>query len=157
MQLEELDQRIQTLEDIEAIKQLKARYCAGADERDEDAFVGCFTEDASWDGGSFGHYEGRDAIRTFFRAIPDRLSFAVHYVMNPQIEVNGDRASGRWYLLEPCTMLSEGGAQAVWGSARYEEEYVRHNGEWKIHQLRLIPNFWTPFDQGWVKQRFGGQ
>ncbi|MCE2487679.1 MAG: nuclear transport factor 2 family protein, partial [Desulfurellaceae bacterium] len=89
MQLEELDQRIQTLEDIEAIKQLKARYCAGADERDEEAFVGCFTEDASWDGGSFGHYEGREAIRTFFRAIPDRLSFAVHYVMNPQIEVNG--------------------------------------------------------------------
>ena len=54
-------------------------------------------------------------------------------------------------------MLSEGGAQAVWGSARYEEEYVRQGGEWKIHQLRLIPNFWTPFDQGWVKKRFWGQ
>ena len=53
MDIEELGQRIQTLEDVEAIKKLKARYCAAADERDEDAFVGCFTEDAIWDGGSF--------------------------------------------------------------------------------------------------------
>ena len=35
MDIEELGQRIQTLEDIEAIKKLKARYCAAADERDE--------------------------------------------------------------------------------------------------------------------------
>ncbi len=157
MQIEELAQRIQTLEDIEAIKKLKARYCAGADERDEEAFVGCFTEGAIWDGGSFGHYEGQAAIREFFQAIPKALSFAIHYVMNPQIEVNGDRATGRWYLLEPCTMRQEGGEQAVWGSARYEEEYVRVNGEWKMQNLALIQNFWSPFDQGWVKKPFMGQ
>lgn len=157
MPLEELAQRIQTLEDIEAIKKLKARYCAAADERDEDAFVDCFTEGASWDGGSFGHYEGHAAIRAFFQAIPKSLSFALHYVMNPQIEVNGDTATGRWYLLEPCTMRQGDREQAVWGSARYEEDYVRVSGEWKMKNLRLIQNFWSPFDQGWVKQPFIGQ
>ncbi len=156
MNLEDITRRVQTLEDIEAIKKLKARYCAGADERDEDKFVGCFTEDAVWDGGNFGHYEGRAAIRDFFGTIPQVLSFAIHYVMNPRIEVNGDTATGAWYLLEPCTMV-EGGAQAVWGVAKYEEEYVREDGEWKIRKLILAPECWTPFEQGWVNQQFIGQ
>ena len=156
MNLEDIAQRVQTLEDIEAIKKLKARYCAGADERDEDKFVGCFTEDAVWDGGNFGHYEGKAAIREFFGTIPQVLSFAIHYVMNPRIEVNGDKATGYWYLLEPCTML-EGGEQAVWGIAKYEEEYVRVDGEWKIRNLILAPECWTPFEQGWVNQQFLGQ
>ncbi len=153
MNLEDIAQRVQTLEDVEAIKKLKARYCAGADERDEDKFVGCFTEDAVWDGGNFGHYEGKAAIREFFGTIPQVLSFAIHYVMNPRIEVNGDKATGYWYLLEPCTML-EGGEQAVWGIAKYEEEYVRVDGEWKIRNLILAPECWTPFEQGWVNQQF---
>jgi ketosteroid isomerase-like protein len=156
MNLEDIAQRVQTLEDVEAIKKLKARYCAGADERDEDKFVGCFTEDAVWDGGNFGHYEGKAAIREFFGTIPQVLSFAIHYVMNPRIEVNGDQASGYWYLLEPCTML-EGGEQAVWGVAKYEEEYVRVDGEWKIRNLILAPECWTPFEKGWVNQQFLGQ
>ncbi len=156
MNLEDIAQRVQTLEDVEAIKKLKARYCAGADERDEDKFVGCFTEDAVWDGGNFGHYEGKAAIREFFGTIPQVLSFAIHYVMNPRIEVNGDQATGYWYLLEPCTML-EGGEQAVWGVAKYEEEYVRVDGEWKIRNLILAPECWTPFEQGWVNQQFLGQ
>ena len=80
MNLEDIAQRVQTLEDVEAIKKLKARYCAGADERDEEKFVGCFTEDAVWDGGNFGHFEGKAAIREFFGTIPQVLSFAIHYV-----------------------------------------------------------------------------
>lgn len=157
MTLEELAGRIQVLEDIEAVKKLKARYCNAADAGDKDLFLGCFTSDATWDGGeSFGRYEGRDAIRGLFESLPKVISFAVHYVMNPQIEVDGDRATGRWYLLEPCTML-EGGEQAVLGSAFYDEEYVKEGGEWKIATLKLTPAFWSPFDQGWVKHRFVGQ
>ena len=102
------------------------------------------------------HYEGQDAIRGLFKSIPNVLSFAVHYVMNPQIEVDGERATGRWYLLEPCTMR-EGGEQAVWGSAFYDEDYTKTDAGWKIANLTLTPAFWTPFDQGWVKHRFVGQ
>ncbi len=156
MNLEDLAARVQTLEDIEAIKKLKARYCEAADRRSEEAFLGCFTADATWEGGSFGSYQGRDAIQKLFRAIPDALSFAIHYVMNPQIEVDGDRATGRWYLLEPCTML-EGGEQAVWGAAYYEETYVRTEDGWKIATLDLSQQFWSPFEHGWAKQRFVGQ
>jgi SnoaL-like domain len=37
------------MEDIEAIRQLKARYCLYVDQRNEDAWVSLFTEDAAWE------------------------------------------------------------------------------------------------------------
>jgi hypothetical protein len=43
----ELERRIAQLEDIEAIRQLKARYCLYVDQRNEDAWVSLFTEDAA--------------------------------------------------------------------------------------------------------------
>lgn len=151
----DLAARLQRLEDIEAIKGLKARYCAHVDIRDEDAWVSLFTPDAVWDGGEFGRYEGEAAIRQFFRSIPGLLNFALHYVTNSFVEVDGDRATGHWYLLEPCTFAD--GNQAVWGAARYEEQYVRVQGEWKFKQIRLISWMWTPYDQGWAKRRFVGE
>jgi Fe-S-cluster-containing dehydrogenase component len=54
--LQELEKRLQALEEIEAIKRLKARYCAMCDAGyDSNGLAGLFTEDAVWDGGSFGH------------------------------------------------------------------------------------------------------
>ena len=53
--------------------------------------------------------------------------------------------------------MLEGGEQAVWGVAKYEEEYVRVDGEWKIRNLILAPECWTPFEQVWVNQQFLGQ
>ena len=99
-----------------------------------------------------GRAEGIQGIREFFTRAPGRLSFAVHMVLNPIIEVNGDTATGQWYLLQACTYAE--GDKAVWGSARYDEEYVKDGGVWKFRRLKLTSNFWTPFDQGWVKQRF---
>jgi ketosteroid isomerase-like protein len=153
MSLEDLEQRIRVLEDVEEIKRLKHRYCGYCDANyDADALANLFMEDAIWDGGERGRYDGREAIRTFFQNAPQRLSFAIHMVLNPIIEVNGDTATGTWYLFQPCTYAD--GNRAVWGSARYDEQYVRINGEWKFKHLKLTSHFWTPFDEGWVRTRF---
>jgi len=154
MSLEELARRIQVLEDIEAIKKLKARYCAYCDNHyDADGLASLFTEDAIWDGGErLGRCAGREAIRAFFQGSPQRLPFAIHHVTNPFIEVHGDTATGRWYLFQPCTRAE--GNRAVWLAARYEEDYVRQGGEWKFRQMKIFPAFYTPYDQGWVKQQF---
>ncbi len=125
MNLEDLERRLRVLEDIETIKKLKARYCAYCDNNyDADGIASLFTEDAVWDGGKFGRYEGREAIRTFFRGAPRIFPFAIHQVMNPIM------------------------------AARYEEEYVKVGSEWKFKQLKVFPSFLTPYDQGWVKKRF---
>ena len=151
MDLTDLDRRIRVLEDIEAIKQLKARYCAYCDANyDADGIASLFTDDAVWEGEGFGRCEGREAIRTFFRASPSRMPFAIHHVMNPIIEVQGDSATGQWYLFQPCTR----GTQAAWLAARYEERYVRLEGAWKFQHLTVVPAFFTPFEHGWVQQRF---
>ena len=153
MSLEDLERRIKNLEDIEEIKALKARYCAYCDDSyDAEGIAGLFTEDAVWDGGIRGRADGRQAIRDFFVQASQRLPFAIHMVMNPIIEVDGDTAKGSWYLFQACTYAE--GDQAVWGSGRYEEEYVRVDGKWMFQNLKLTSLFWTPFDQGWAKIRF---
>jgi ketosteroid isomerase-like protein len=153
MSLEDLETRVRVLEDIEDIKRLKHRYCGYCDDGyDADALAGLFTEDAVWDGRDRGRYEGREAIRQFFQVAPERLPFAIHMVMNAVIDVDGDRATGTWYLFQPCTYAD--GDQAIWGSAHYNEEYVRVDGQWKFQHLTLTSHFWTPFDQGWVKTQF---
>ncbi|PKB64738.1 MAG: hypothetical protein BZY80_02185 [SAR202 cluster bacterium Io17-Chloro-G2] len=153
MSLEDLERRIQNLEDIEAIKGLKARYCAYCDDSyDADGIASLFTEDAVWDGGMRGRADGRQAIRDFFVQASQRLPFAIHMVMNPIIQVDGDQATGMWYLFQTCTYAE--GNRAVWGSGRYDEEYVRVDGEWKFQRLKLTSNFWTPFDEGWARTPF---
>ncbi|MCS6925596.1 MAG: nuclear transport factor 2 family protein [Candidatus Binatia bacterium] len=155
MDAEELARRVQTLEDIEAIKKLKARYCAYCDDGyDADGIASLFTPDGVWDGGPFGKYEGQEAIRTFFRGASQIFPFALHYVTNPLIEVEGQHATGRWYLLQPATLAEGEQRKAVWLAARYEEEYVKVHGEWKFKRLTVSPAFLTPFDQGWVKKQF---
>jgi ketosteroid isomerase-like protein len=151
---DEIARRLRRLEDVEAIRALKARYCLAVDERDEEAWAALFTADAVWDGGEFGRYQGRAAIRAFFRDIPRTLSFAVHYVTNPLVEVDGDRARGTWYLLEPCTFTD--GARGVLGAARYDERYVREGDGWKFAEVLLRSWFWTPYPAGWRRRPDGG-
>jgi ketosteroid isomerase-like protein len=153
MDLEALERRIQRLEDLEAIKQLKARYAAYCDAHyDADALAELFTADAVWDGGILGYNEGRETIRQFFRGSSQRISFALHYIVSPIIEIDGDTAHGIWYLLQTCTYLN--GNQAVWGAATYHDRYVRDRGVWKFQHVRITSHFWTPFEEGWARIPF---
>jgi hypothetical protein len=155
MNIDQLAARVQVLEDIEAIRRLKARYADLCDRGyPPDEIAALFAEDAVWDGGVFGRHVGRAAIRDFFARASDQIPFALHYVTNPIIEVAGDRATGVWHLFQACTFADEAGPQPVWGGARYHEEYVRDDGAWRFWRLRLDSSFWTPFETGWVKRPF---
>ena len=61
MSLDDIDRRLRVLEDIEAIKKLKSRYCYLCDDNyDADGLASLFTEDAVWEGGIRGRADGRD-------------------------------------------------------------------------------------------------
>src|SRR5262249_38516094 len=95
MNLEDLAQRIQVLEDIDAIKKLKARYTGFCDNGyDPDGIASLFTEDAVWDGGVFGGCEGREGIRKVFCEWSKLLPFALQYVFDPIMEIQRDTANG---------------------------------------------------------------
>jgi ketosteroid isomerase-like protein len=91
--IQEIERRLQVLEDAEAIRNLKARYAALCDRQyDADGIAALFTDDALWDSPGLGRFEGREAIRNFFRGASQIFSFAIHYSLNGQIEVEGDTA-----------------------------------------------------------------
>jgi hypothetical protein len=150
MDLNELAGRITILEDIEAIKRLKARYCAICDDdHNPDEIVKIFAEDGIWESADIGQHKGHAAIRKLFEGFRDRISFSQHNVFNPRIEVNGDRAKAHWYFMGPFTMRKRN--NAVWLAARYEDDYVKINGEWKIQHLRAIGRMSAPYEKGWAK------
>src|ERR1700760_5141494 len=95
--LERIERRLQVLEDAEAIRNLKARYAALCDNQyDADGIASLFTEDAVWESPAVGRFEGREAIRNFFKSAPGIFSFAIHYSLNGHIEV----PSGVWLELK---------------------------------------------------------
>ena len=148
----DIETRLQRLEDIEAIKQLKALYCAHCDDSyNADAIASLFTPEAVWDGSpEFPKLDGREAIREFFAGANDIMSFARHQVINPMIEVDGDEATGSWMLFQPCTAAGEG---AMWFAATYNDKYRRVDGNWMIAGTRVLVAFYSPYEKGWDVER----
>ena len=148
-----LEQRVARLEAIEAIRHLKARYCAYCDDHyDPDGIAGLFTEDGIWDGELFGRYVGRQAIRGFFQRASGEITFAAHLVMNPIIDVAGSgQASGKWRLIMPATVRIDGRSEARWLVNSYDERYVTVDGEWKFQTMKIHINFYTPHLGTWAE------
>ena len=151
--LERMERRLQSLEDAEAIRNLKSRYAALCDDNyDADGIAALFTEDATWDSPGLGRFEGRDAIRGFFRGAAGIFSFAIHYSLNGQIYVDGDTARAQWYLFMPCTVAD--GNRAMWRASIDHERYQRVDGSWLFSEKRSEPLMNVPFDEGWAQRRF---
>ena len=146
---EDLAARVQRLEDIEAIKRLKYRYCYYGDQKQFDKFMSVFASECSVDLGLGRVAATRQEVEALFRKSQSIITFANHMVHNPLIDVDGDTATGVWYYEVPNTR----NGVATWTQGRYDEIYVRENGDWKIKREVLTMSYVTPFDQGWVKQK----
>ena len=77
MSASDLEERIAQLEDIEAIKKLKASYCLHVDHANEEGWVSLFTEDAVWESDKFGRFEGREVPRNICTALPVATSITI--------------------------------------------------------------------------------
>ena len=62
------------------------------------------------------------------------FSFSQHNMMNPIITVNGNTATGIWYIMGPWTYNEN--AEQKWLALRYDDDYVKIDGEWKYQHLR---------------------
>ena len=124
-----LEQRVQRLEDIEAIRRLKFRQMSALDAADAVGVSNVYTEDALWEGGG-ERRDGRQVIREVMTRNMARTRWFFHVVENAEIDVASDglHATGTWKLLE--WYLSEG--KRYWMLGRFEDRYRKDGGHWLI-------------------------
>ena len=158
--MSDIEARLAKLEAAEDIRHLKARYARICDTGySPDAMGPLFTEDAVWEGGRFGRHVGRRAICDFFAGVSKDITWAMHYMINPVIEVDDDlvNAKGSWYLWQPCTLATPDGPKAIWMSSLYADRYRKAGGTWKFLDMKVTLETMSPFDEGWVKRPFLGE
>jgi ketosteroid isomerase-like protein len=136
---------IDTLVDLRRIEQLKYDYCWRYDSGDLDALMGLFTDEAVCEMGLFGIWRGRDEIRRGYAEVMRTTGIPGsrrHAPANPQIEVDGDVARGRWYLIDYRT--EENVTQPVRIIATYEDEYRRSGARWLVSHTSLTVHWIEP-------------
>lgn len=131
------------IEDLEEIKQLKARYFYHLDRKEWDAWEQVFAPDALLDV-SGEHPDAPDPSQHIVHgaaAIRDMVArvlegtVTVHHGHMPMISLETDeRATGVW-AMEDQLFYADGARMTGYG--HYHEEYRRVDGRWRIAKCKL--------------------
>ena len=131
------------LNDVEAIRQLKARYFRLMDTQQWDFFPECFTADVSalYEGAPRASKDlpcdieitGRDALVDGIRSLMTGAK-SIHQGYMPEIELtSATTARGVWSMFDDVRLPTchfKG-----WG--HYHEDYVKEDGQWKLKKIHL--------------------
>jgi uncharacterized protein (TIGR02246 family) len=134
------------MDDIEAIKQLKARYFRTMDTKDWSGMRQVFTDDVIMDTSAAGGgvVAGADEFLTFLQPVLQD-AITVHHGHMPEIEIcSPSAATGIWALQD--TIVWPDGSR-MQGYGHYHETYEQVAGEWKIKSstlTRLLVDFTAP-------------
>jgi hypothetical protein len=96
--------------DIDDIKRVKYRYLRALDTKNWDEFADTLTEDIA---GDYGSSVGQE-----------------HRVTHPEIDVDGDEATGTWYLQDRVIVPDFN--FMLYGAAFYHDRYRRTPDGWRI-------------------------
>jgi SnoaL-like domain len=130
---------LQQLLDIEAIKQLKARYFRLMDQKKWDDWGFVFTTDCVME------VPEADIVNRGRQEIVTNVSGALvgatttHHGHMPEIQITGDgTARGTWAMFDYVAWPQDDGTRfGLKGYGHYLEEYTREDGEWRISRIRL--------------------
>lgn len=138
-----LEERIDRLESLDAIRQLPAKYALALDMRDMDAMVSLFVEDVRVGKDA----SGRLALRAYMdRTLRSPFIGTSHHIGGHVIEFDdADHAHGVVYSKNEHETPVEGGADEwVIMQMMYVDDYVRRDGSW--HFARRLPLYWYATD-----------
>jgi hypothetical protein len=124
------------VDDLEAIRQLKARYFRLMDTKQWDAWRDCFTEDVVLQTlpDPDERFVGRDQVVSRVSAILAG-SVTVHHGHMPEIELlSPTEARGIWAMFDYVEFKPSRGIR---GYGHYHEEYRKDKGAWHISKLKL--------------------
>jgi uncharacterized protein (TIGR02246 family) len=132
--LNALEARVQRLEDREAISALFMRYRHCLDEKDFSGYAALFARDGEFVAAG-GSASGREQIEQLVDGMRGSLLTVaagddLHIVVNPDIELDGDRATARstWIYV----VRDDEGGPSLCKVGHYEDDLVREEGEWRF-------------------------
>jgi len=132
--LTELEARVQRMEDREAVQMLFMRYRQCLDEKDFSGYAALFAKDGEFVAAG-GTAKGRAGIEELVDGMRGNLLTAVagddlHIVVNPEISVDGDRATARstWIYV----VRGDDGDPTLCKVGHYEDTLIREESEWRF-------------------------
>jgi uncharacterized protein (TIGR02246 family) len=142
--LAELEARVQRIEDREAISALFMAYRQCLDEKDFSGYASLFAAEGEFVAAG-GTAKGRAGIEELVDGMRGSLLTAVagddlHIVVNPEIVVDGDRATARstWIYL----VRGADAEPTLCKVGHYEDDLVREDGAWRFARR------FAPMDMG---------
>jgi hypothetical protein len=147
-----LEQRLQLVEDELAIRRIITAYSNTQDAHDYDGYVALFAVNGEWASGT-SVFKGHDAIKQMLVGLygappPGYVNGeSFHISFNADVTLNGDiaTASSRHVLF----MRGPTGQPVPMLSGRYDDEFVREKGLWKIRRRVDTPVMSTAVE--WAK------
>ncbi len=117
-------------DDVVAIQQLKYAYLRCLDLKKWDEFAELFVPEATGSYGKDLNFGSRDELVGYLSNAMGPDLITLHQVHHPEIVVDGDTATGTWYLHDKVFALAFD--FALEGAAFYEDRYVRTPDGWRI-------------------------
>ncbi|MEZ5571529.1 MAG: nuclear transport factor 2 family protein [Halioglobus sp.] len=114
------------LADELALRNLMARYVDAVHRRDAQSWIATWVDDGMWN--LLGNpVHGRDNILGLWQQMMDGFEFALMLPSSCLFEVEGDSASGHWYLHEYTRDLQGNTSTII---SRYQDTYAKRDGQW---------------------------
>ncbi|PKV79707.1 SnoaL-like protein [Nocardia fluminea] len=118
-------------DDLIAISRLKYRYLRSLDTKSWDEFADTLVPEATATYSEYLQFESREAFLAFLRNTLGPHVITEHRCDHPEIDIDGDTASGTWYLAD--TVIIPEHNMCLRGAAFYTDSYVRcDDGHWRI-------------------------
>jgi hypothetical protein len=125
---------------LEELRQLKYRYLRTLDLKLWDDFADTLAAGVQASYGARLRFDGRDAVVEFMRNSLPPTIITVHQCHHPEITIDGDRATGTWYLEDKVIITEQ--RMLLTGAAFYEDEYTREaDGRWRISRTGYIRSY----------------
>jgi hypothetical protein len=162
-----LEQEIERLEDVRAIKNVMGSYLQYEMQGKHDLIENLFalkSPGVRAEISELGIWEGADGIRRLIKAIKkhegDRIGVLnAHPTASPVIEVaeDGKTAKGLWLSLPGYeTFMVDGKPKAYLSGCKYGIDFIREDGQWKFWHFHIYYIYRYPSEKGksWIDNDF---
>ncbi|MCU1463642.1 MAG: hypothetical protein JWO37_3717 [Acidimicrobiales bacterium] len=133
MSEDSLEAIVDSLESSLEIEQITYYFAHGIDKRDEEKFLGIWTEGATLVSDSHT-YQGRDSLRQYLIDIWRELPVSHHYVANNDVRISGDTAEG---ICDHDVLATTADGETVILAASAFDTYRRVGRTWRIEHRRI--------------------